>query len=721
MSRLLSVVLACLGFVHAAAGQTAAFGEAGPFAGTEHVSAVLSADLGAAVPGEGFRLGLGQTIDEGWHTYWRNPGDSGAATQLTWTLPEGVEAGPVQWPLPEAIPYFDLMNYGYEDEAFFVTDFMLASDWPAGKPVEIGLRADWLVCSDICIPESVDLALTLPTASGPPRAHPINGHAFDEAEATFPRASPFRASLAGADDETFLLAIDGLPPSSRVDDAYFFAGSPGIVRHAAEQVVSVENGRLVLAIEREPAGEPGPSLAGPSLASPLLKGVLVLQEDAGDGPIRQGFLLSAGIDPASAMSVPSTPRASEGLWQAVLFAFLGGLILNLMPCVFPVLSMKALSLMRHAGEPGAVTQGLVYTAGVLLSFLGLATALIAMKRAGAAVGWGFQLQSPPVIALLACLMLVVGLWLAGAIRLAGETGERLQAGLMNTGSGLARRSGTAGSFFTGVLAVLVATPCTAPFMAPALGFALTRNTTTALAVFAALGIGFAMPFLLLSVLPGIGRLLPRPGPWMERFREVLAFPMYATAAWLLWVLSRQTGPDGLLSTLLAAVLIAFALWLLRFSAIPARFLTAGAFAAALALIVLQGGSRNVTTTSGGQSTLIDEAGPAEPFSQVRLDELLGEGRPVFVNMTAAWCITCLVNERTALSSTAFQDALEDADIAYLKGDWTSADPEITAFLERFDRSGVPVYVFYPGRSGKPRLLPQILTESTVLEAFAEAR
>ncbi|MEZ5823226.1 MAG: protein-disulfide reductase DsbD family protein [Geminicoccaceae bacterium] len=534
--RLLLLLLLLLAAVPVRA---ASLGGAGPFAETEHVAVELSADLEAAVPGESFRLGLKQTIEEDWHTYWRNPGDSGAETRLIWTLPDGVEAGPVRMPVPEAIPYFDLMNYGYEGEAFFISELSLAGDWPVGEPVEIGLVVEWLVCSDICIPGSAELFLSVPTSSGPPREHPINAYAFAQAEAGMPRPSPFQASFATIDDEKILIAVDGLPPTSRIDDVQFFAGAPGLVRHAAEQVFSVDGDRLLLTLEREPAAK----------LAENLEGLLVLSENPGDGAIRQGFSLVAEADPGLAASAPATGSTAGQKWQAVLFAFLGGLILNLMPCVFPVLSMKALSLVRHAGEPGAVRQGLAYTAGVLLSFLALAGALIALKATGAAIGWGFQLQSPPVIAFLACLMLAVGLWLAGAIRLAGDSGDRFQAGLMNTGSGLAQKHGLAGSFFTGVLAVLVATPCTAPFMAPALGFALTQNAAIALSIFAALGAGFALPFLLLSAVPGIARLLPKPGPWMERLKEALAFPMYATAAWLLWVLTQQTGPNGLLHAL----------------------------------------------------------------------------------------------------------------------------------------------------------------------------
>ena len=684
---------------------------------TENVRVELIAEVEAVTPGEPFRLAIRQTIREGWHTYWSNPGDSGAATRLDWRLPRGVEAGPIQWPLPEAIPYFDLLNHGYEHEAVLLTELRMPSDWPVGEPLHIDVTVDWLVCADICIPESVELSSSLPSSAVSRGPHPINGAVFEEAAKSLPRPSPWPARLEAREGESgegrLGLVLEGDFENSRIEHAHFFAEEAGILRHAAVQTLELGPSSLRLGLQVEEGAPPLEEL----------RGLLVLSENPGDGIIRQGFELSAvhtGAAGSAAMSAATAHAASMPLWQAAFFAFLGGLILNLMPCVFPVLSMKALSLVRHAGEPGSFTQGLAYSAGVILSFLTLAVALLVLKVGGAAVGWGFQLQSPVVVTLLAYLMVGVGLWLGGAVVSAGDLGGRAASMLMNLGSGIAGHEGIAGSFFTGVLAVIVATPCTAPFMAPALGFALTADAVTALFVFTGLGAGFALPFLLLSASPGLQRLLPRPGPWMERLKEFLAFPMYATAAWLVWVLSQQVGPDALLAALMGLVLLGLGIWLLRFHGIAPRAVAAMVMIAALGFAFLPEKTPSSVASAGPRaSALVSDGEHIEPFSRARLDDLIAEGRPVLVNMTAAWCITCLVNERVALASDRFETAMRDRNVAYLKGDWTNGDPEITAYLADFGRSGVPIYVLYPGAGAAPVLLPQILTESMVIDALDE--
>ena len=698
---------------------------AGTFAKTDKVELELIAELEAAVPGEPMRLALRQTIAPGWHTYWLNPGDSGAPTRLDWVLPEGVTvssmADPAAWPLPRAIPYFDLMNYGYEDEVVFLAELQVPESWPVGEPLEIALAADWLVCADICIPERADLSIGLPTRQGPPIAHPANAALFEKASAARPRPVPWPATFAVDGDETMLtLEGDFSVDAARVTEVHFFPAEGDVIAHAAAQRSTLDENGLQLRLTTQADGPFAASDARERNGrAARLEGVLTLIEDLPDGTLRQGFLVQAepaALPAEAALFGASFQTGTTGLLQAVLFAFLGGLILNAMPCVFPVLSIKALALVRHAGEPGAAMQGLAYTAGVLTTFLSLAGLLIVLKAGGAAIGWGFQLQSPLVVALLAYLMAVVGLVLAGAVR-PGEATEGLLARLSNMGGSLAGRTGVTGSFFTGMLAVLVA-----------IGFAMTADTATGLAVFAALGMGLALPFLLLSIAPPLQRLLPRPGPWMIRFKEFMAFPMFATAAWLVWVLSLQTGSSGLLAVLLGFVLLALALWLLRFarpwsgvgavSALVTALLLAALPATDSPLLAAAGKNPAATTgeTGGSENTAVSW----RPFTQSRLDGLLAENRPVFVEMTAAWCITCLVNERVALSSEAFASALETGDITYLRGDWTNADPEITAFLERFGRSGVPLYVLFPAAGGEPEILPQLLTETTVQRALTRA-
>jgi thiol:disulfide interchange protein DsbD len=422
-----------------------------------------------------------------------------------------------------------------------------------------------------------------------------------------------------------------------------------------------------------------------------------------------------GAVPASSVTLEAA-ASDDGFLQILLFAFLGGLILNLMPCVFPVLSMKALALAANRDAPGSARAGaFAYGAGVVLSFLALAGMLIAFRAAGTSLGWGFQLQQPLFVTALALLMFAVGLNLSGLYEFGGSR-------VANLGGGLARKEGATGSFFTGVLAVVVATPCTAPFMGAAMGYALTANAGVALAIFAALGLGFAAPFMLIGLVPGALRLLPRPGAWMTTLRQVLAFPMYGAAVWLIWVLSLQAGSDGVLAALAAALLLAFGLWVYgRSQGANGLRRAAGLMTAALALLAVgilipRAGAGAPPASSPSQSAL-----GYEPFSAARLQSLRAEGRPVFINATAAWCITCLVNEKVALSGTRLARAFADHKVAALKADWTNQDSEITALLASHGRSGVPLYLYFGPGAQAPVVLPQLLTESTVLAALDSTR
>ncbi len=414
-------------------------------------------------------------------------------------------------------------------------------------------------------------------------------------------------------------------------------------------------------------------------------------------PIRQG-------------AAPHEAASIGAVLQAVVLALMGGVILNLMPCVFPVLSIKVLALVEQAGgaRRDVRRHGFAYTTGVLTAFAALGIVLLGVRAAGAEVGWGFQLQSPIAVALLAYLLLAMGLSLSGVFHLGSS--------LQGLGQGLARRSGLAGSFFTGVLAAVVATPCTAPFMGTAVGFALTQPVALALAVILALGLGLALPFLALTLAPHLVARLPRPGAWMETLRQVLAFPVYATVAWLVWVLGQQVGPAGLFAALVGLVLVGLAAW--SFNAAQSaggwgRRLATGTLAAALAGLAVAVGALERDRSDPMAAPQSATAARFEHFSQARLDELVAARRPVFVNMTAAWCITCLVNERAALSTKAVEAAFSAKDVAYLKGDWTRRNPEITRLLEKHGRSGVPLYLLYTG-VGEPIVLPQILTPATVL-------
>ncbi len=452
-------------------------------------------------------------------------------------------------------------------------------------------------------------------------------------------------------------------------------------------------------------------------------GTLVLTENTADGSVRQAFDLSAKLDPAFVPAATGSLANAVGaeqlsLLQALAFALLGGLILNLMPCVFPVLAMKAAAFARLAGHARSEMRrdGLAYTAGVLVSFAAMAGVLIALRSTVGEVSWGFQFQSPVFSLLIAYLFFVVGLNLSGVF----EVGNRL-AGV---GQGLVSRGGTTGAFFTGVLAVIVATPCTAPFMAAALGFALSQPAPATVAVLLAMGLGLALPYLALSMTPALQRLMPRPGPWMDRLRQFLAFPMYASAVWMIWVLTQQTGADGVLYALGGMILIAFAIWLLRLGsgASAGTWARRGLAAAAVLLafaatLKLDDSPATAASASGGPNAGVSFEG-WERFSRARMAEAVAAGKPVFVDFTAAWCITCLVNERVALEVPAVRRAFEQAGVVKLKGDWTNRDAEISGVLKELGRAGVPLYLFWAPGADRPKILPQVLTEQLILSELS---
>lgn len=649
---------------------------------SERATVTLVSDANAVQPGVPLRLALRLRLAPGWHTYWQNPGDAGAPAELTLSLPEGASAGPVAWPTPQRLAEGPLMTYAYTGEVLLpvaVTPGPGALAVAATAALSIEASATWLVCERICVPEGGTFRLDLP--AGPP-APSAEAALFAANEARLPRPSPFAAEIAP--DGRLTLRGDGLS-SATVRDAWFFPAASDTVEHAAPQPVTVRDGAVEVALR------PGPGFR----AGAALSGVVVLRDPGG----QESALQVEAVPGAASASLP-------GIGQALLFAFLGGLLLNLMPCVFPVLAMKAVALAKLSGAArGAVRAGaLSYTLGVLVAFTALAGALLAARAAGGAVGWGFQFQSPAFVAGTAWLLFGVGLNLSGVFRVG--------AGLAGAGEGLAGRGGHAGSFFTGLLAVLVATPCTAPFMGAAIAAALAAPPATTLLVFGAMGLGLAAPYALLAAFPGAARVLPRPGAWMGVLQQALAFPMYAAAAWLVWVVSQQAGPSGVLGTLAGMVLLGFAAWALGLAqqGVFRRLGRGAAVAAALGAVAVLAG----LGAAPGAPARAAQADGTEPFSAARLAALRAEGRPVFVNITAAWCVTCLVNERVALQPGPVRRAFAERGIVYLKGDWTRGDPEISAFLRGHGRDGVPLYVLYPAAGAPARVLSQILTEGAIL-------
>lgn len=678
----------------------------------EHAKAELIAETTSLLRGGDATVALMLTPEDGWHTYWINPGDSGLATKLEWTLPKGVVAGPIQWPAPHPAPLGELVNYGYDHETLHMVTVSVPGDWPLDTPITLKAKAKWLVCKDVCIPDSAELTLTLPVADSV-QLDDAHLARFERDRALLPQALPegSRARFAIAGD-SFSLALQpvGLPKASKVE---FFPLAGDLVNHGAPQRVAERDGewRLSQALS-----------AYHVLVPKTVEGLWVLT--LADGS-RQSYALTAepgavvpvaqngnAAPQATAEPVQEVPRgAVEGnrppsLLLALGLALLGGLILNLMPCVFPVLSLKAMALMKAQDASAAQqrAQALAYTAGAVLSCVAAAGVLLALRAGGEALGWGFQLQSPVFIAVLAYLMLALGLSMSGVAEFGGS--------LMNTGGSLAQKKGLSGSYFTGVLAVVVASPCTAPFMGTALGFAVTQPVGIALSIFAALGLGLALPFLVLGFVPALAARLPRPGAWMVTFKQVMAFPLYLTAAWLLWVLTRQAGADALGLVLFGCVAIAFALWLLGRpqSGLVAKGLAAAAAIAALAVLAspfLKGGAVASSTPLAAHH---------EPWSAARVAALRAEGKTIFVDFTADWCITCKVNERGALASDAVKTAFADAGVVTLVADWTRSDPAITEALAAFGRNGVPLYLVYP-KGGEPRVLPQVLTPGIVIDAL----
>jgi thiol:disulfide interchange protein DsbD len=669
---------------------------AGPALAAPKVSVALISESAAIEPGGMLWVGLRQRIAPGWHTYWLNPGDSGESPTIEWALPPGWSAGPIVWPQPERLPVGPLMSYGYTTEVVLLTRLAAPVNLPAGTSVALRGRASWLVCEKICIPEEADLALTLPVGGAKPAA---TAPAIERARRAVPAPSPWATSLrATADTVTVSVAAPRLA-ADRIAEVWFFPSRWGVIDHAAPQAVTVDERGITLRTARGPL---------PAAAESAVDGVLVIRERLDQGTVSQAFEIRASTEGgAPAGSGPALP-----LVAAVGLALAGGLILNLMPCVLPVLSVKAIALVGHSEAPAAVLRrhGLSYTGGVLVSFGVLAGVLIALRAGGAEIGWGFQLQSPLVVGALAYVLFALALSLSGVLVI----GSRL-TGL---GHGLASRPGYAGSFFTGALATAAATPCTAPFMGVAIGYALTQPPPTALLVFEALGLGLALPFLALSLIPAWRRLLPKPGPWMERLRQALAFPLYGSVAWLVWVVSRQVGPDGVALVLAGLLLIGFAAWIHHGTRAAAPRWRRAATTVALACVAGAIALAPLAASSPSSSAAAPAGARWEPFTPKRLAELRAQGTPVFVNFTAAWCITCLVNERVALHSPAVGEAFAKKGVVYLKADWTSKSPEIAAVLESFGRSGVPLYVVY-GRPAalEPRVLPQILSEGTIIEAL----
>ena len=692
-----------------------------PFAAAQAQTAVVKTDevraeLVAHAP-EGVAAGkpvwIGLVIEHAphWHTYWKNPGDSGLPTTLTWQLPAGVSAGEIAWPTPSRLPIGPLVNYGFEGKLLLPVPVTVAPDFK-GESVNVKLSAQWLVCKDVCIPQQGEFALRVPVKA----TTAAQAALFAAAWAAQPKdAADAKVSAELVDDaKAIRMSIGGLPSALQGKELAFFAETAGVIDHAAKVVGTWDGATWRADVPISPQRFESPSRMHAVLTTPgQAAGTRVEMKIAGAWPALTPPAPAVALETSSASIAPPPPDIGFG--AALLFAFIGGALLNLMPCVFPILSLKVLGFAGHAHSRRAlVGGGLAYTAGVVLSFVALAALLIALRAGGEQIGWGFQLQSPGFVAALAVLFTMIALNLAGLF----EFGTVLPSGLASA----RLRHPLADSFLTGVLAVAVASPCTAPFMGAALGVAFTLPAAQSLSLFAVLGLGMALPYLVMSLWPAVARAMPKPGVWMATFKAVMAFPMLATVVWLVWVLGQQTSIDGAAALLAVLVALAFALW--AWGRIDSTRVARTVWSALGVALLGASIAWALPTWREAQAAPASASGNTErwqAWSPERVAALNAEGRTVFVDFTAAWCVTCQVNKRSTLNDTALMAEMDAARVALLRADWTRRDASISNELSRLGRNGVPVYAIYrpgQGKDQQPTLLPELLTVQTVRDALA---
>lgn len=670
-------------------------GRAQATAAAPHLTVRLAVPPAQIYPGQHFTAGLYFKIAPGWHIYWTNAGDSGEPPAIDWNLPAGITAGPMQFPAPRRLPLGPLMDFGYEHQVLFPIPITVSPGFkPAGPSTTMGGKVTWLVCSSVCIPGQATLSVSRPAlAAAPlnPGTVAADAQLIDQFRSTLPQPLPssdqarFQATANG-----FTLAVQ---TGQREQSAEFFPLDTGVLANAAPQPVQIFGNGVKLTLTKDQ------NLA----ATPKqLHGVLVL----GNGRAYD-IHATPGV-----LALSTSRSSSSGLLRFVLLAFLGGAILNLMPCVFPVLFLKGLALVQSSSEERRKLRlhGLVYTLGILVSFWIIVSILLALRAAGHNFGWGFQFQSPLFLVLLSLLLFFLGLSLAGQFEIG--------LSLTSAGSSLAAKQGYTGSFFTGILAVVVATPCTAPFMGAAIGYALSASAVTSIAVFTAVALGLAAPYLLLAFNPAWTRLLPRPGAWMEILKQAASLPLFGFVIWLVWVFSQTAAAASLIFLLTAFLLLAIAGWILgRWPAkAPATVAAVLVLAAAVAVPVWA-----ILTLAPSPATHAEDA-VWQPFSPQLVAQYRSEGKPVFVDFTASWCLSCQVNERVVLDRPEVQQALNSSGVELIRADWTRHSQAIADALAALGRDGVPTYALYPANpNDPPRLLPEVLTPGIVIHALNQLK
>lgn len=674
----------------------------------KHVTAELMAEVSAIAPGQPFWVALKLTHEEHWHTYWINDGDSGLPTKIRWTLPEGFTAGPIIWPTPQRLPMPPLMSYGYEGTTWLLVEITPPADLTA-TTVDLAANVSWLMCKEICLPGKAAFTLTLPVNTTPV-IDPGRADDFRAARVNLPATETDWTFAAHATETSIELTATPPAGAPALASLYVFAREKGIVASAAEQTLVRDGTNIRISLKREVSEDPLPDTF-----TAVLVGEPSLARDASRTGLDIAVPFSAPATgkaaPAAAASTSATASVPRSLGFIIVSAFLGGMILNLMPCVFPVISLKILGFVNQAGENLRTVwhHGLVFAAGVLVSFWILAGLLIALRATGAGIGWGFQLQSPAALITLSLVFFVLALNLFGIF----EFG----LSLTSAGGSVTQKQGWSGSFFSGFLATVIATPCTAPFMGVALGYALTQPPVVAFTVFTALALGMAFPYLLLSRYPALLKKLPRPGAWMETMKQVMGFFLLATVVWLFWVLSALVHSITLTAVLAAFLFAGIGAWVLGKWDVLSRPSHQRWIGRSVGLLFIALGAATALGNVHRAANEPETGGEWEAFSPERLAALRAEGRPVFIDFTAKWCLTCQVNKLTVLRTEEMMQAFRDRGVALLYADWTDENEVIAAELARHGRQSVPLYVLYDGTAAEPVILPELLTRKIVTDAL----
>ena len=698
LAGLVLLLVASLGLVAPASAQATA--------SSPHAEGTILLERSAATPGDTFLGALRLKLAEGWHVYWVNPGDSGLPPTAAWASSPEVSAGAFKFPTPHAIPLATLMNYGYEGEVVLPFEVKIAPEAAVGSPLTIGATFDYLICADICIPEAVTLSTFLPVAA----TESIDDAAskiIAETLPTIPVALTGQAVVERAGD-TFKIGVidDSLASAIASAKSVRFFPYGAELLHAAPQTVRTGLDGVSVEVKANTMfAKPGDNGLGGIIGIETTDGKMRGWEaPATPGVVPASVTTTSFAGAASAVEAPPLPIGE--LLITLGLAFIGGLVLNLMPCVLPVLTIKAAGLVHTAHDPGqSRAHGLAYLAGVVVCFAAIGAILIGLKAAGdTSAGLGFQLQYSWVVALFALVMFAVGLNMLGVFEMGGS--------LMGVGGNLADRGGTSGAFFTGLLAAFVGAPCVGPFMAGAVGAALVQPPPVVMLIFVVMGLGLAAPFTLLSFTPALAKIIPKPGKWMITFKQALSFPMFLTALWLLWVLSAQAGADGVIWALGGAIALSFGIWLATRvgGSTGGRVVSTAVILAAFAVPVF-----GTITPPAAAAAVVT----ASTWSPERIAELKSEGRVIFVDFTARWCVTCQVN-KGAMHDAAVQQTFADLNVAFLEADWTNKDSVIFEELKRHGAGGVPLYLVYPASGGEPRKFDGLLSAGQIQQAVKEA-